>query len=133
MQRYGKHARLPLIMSKIPPELLRQGPTLERDLERHGEGFDVFAHWTHFKRRTSLSFAFSTHARPVGKISGPFPWTGVFTLDNLVWLRQWLEWLAAGRVERRRCAMKFSSSPCWSIFCVLVLALGILAGEHSPL
>ena len=34
VRRYEKHARLSLIVSKIPPELLGQGLALERDLER---------------------------------------------------------------------------------------------------
>ena len=34
VRRYEKHARLSLDMSKIPRELLQQGPALERDLER---------------------------------------------------------------------------------------------------
>ena len=34
VRRYEKHARLSLVVTKIPPELLWQGPALECDLER---------------------------------------------------------------------------------------------------
>ena len=34
VRRYEKHTRLSLVMSKILPELLQQGPALERDVER---------------------------------------------------------------------------------------------------
>ena len=34
VRRYEKHARFSLVVSKFPPELLRQGPVLELDLER---------------------------------------------------------------------------------------------------
>ena len=71
-----------------------------------GKGFNACAHWTHVNRRTSFLLYFQhspscwhnfERSRICSSLSG-LPADRRLMLDNLVWLRQFFRWLAAGRV-----------------------------------
>ena len=137
VRRSEKHARLSLVMSKIPPELLRHWKRLQRV-----RSLDLL------KASDDYFLCILTTARPVGTIlSGhgyavlfPGPSRGpAFDVGQPGVASTVLKWLAAGRVlglwsgtPSLNSVQRNSQVLHAGRFLCACAALGISAGEHSP-
>ena len=129
VRRNEKHARLSLVMSKIPPELLRHRKRLQRVrsldlLENVGRFFPLYSH-----NSPSCRHNFE-RSRICSSLSWTLPAVPPFDVGQPGVASTVLKWLAAGRVlgleewnaVAEFCPTKFSSSPCWSVFACLCCA-----------